>query len=312
MKITIVIPNYNGAELITKNLPKVLEAVKGQKEIEILIPDDASRKEDRQKLMTAVSHARYVSHIPVSLIHNSKNRGFASNVNSGAFASHAEFLMFLNSDVIPKGGFLAPLLEDFKKDSNLFGVGCMEESKEVNSTVLRGRGTARWKRGMVVHQRGDVGKSDTFWVSGGSSMVRASIFKKIGGFDPLYNPFYWEDIDLSYKAQKAGYNILFDKRSVVIHEHDKGVIKKQFTQTEVNVIAYRNQFIFVWKNISSAKLLLSHMLWLPYYILRAIVSFDSAFLFGFCLALLRLPAIINRRVSQKRLWRRHDSDIIRS
>lgn len=310
MKITIVIPNYNGAALIEKNLPKVLDAISGQKDIEIIITDDASTKDEQIKLKGIVRHTKETSNVPVTLIQHKKNSGFASNVNSGAFASGADFLVFLNTDVAPKKGFLTPLLEDFKKHPKLFGVGCMDESIEGEKKVLRGRGTASWKRGFLVHTRGEVNKSDTFWVSGGSSMVRRSMFEKIGGFDPLYNPFYWEDIDLSYKAQKAGFTLLFDNRSIVVHDHAKGAIKKHFSSTEVKTIAYRNQLIFIWKNITDTKLIVSHIFWLPYYLTRALVSLDGAFLLGFCLALSKLPVIINTRARQKRLWKRRDSAII--
>lgn len=310
MKISIVIPNFNGSALLEKNLPKILEAVAPEKNIEIIIADDASTKDEQIKLAGIVRHIRETAGIQITLIQHEKNSGFASNVDSGAAASRAEFLVFLNTDVAPKKGFLVPLLEDFKKDLKLFGVGCMDESIEGEERILRGRGVATWKRGFLVHSKGEVNKSDTFWISGGSSMVRRDMFEKIGGFDPLYNPFYWEDIDLSYKAQKAGYTLKFEKKSIVVHDHARGAIKKHFTASEVKTIAYRNQLTFIWKNITDTRLLISHLAWLPYYIVRAVVSLDGAFLLGFCLALFRLPVIINTRTRQKRLWRRRDSDII--
>lgn len=310
MKISIIIPNYNGAALIEKNLPKVLDAVSDQKDIEVIIADDASRTDEQIKLAGIVRHVKETSKIPVTLIQHKKNKGFASNVDSGAFASNADYLVFLNTDVAPKKGFIKFLLEDFKKNKNLFGVGCMDESIEGNIKVLRGRGTASWKRGFLTHQRGEINKTDTFWVSGGSSMVRRSMFEKIGGLDPLYNPFYWEDIDLSYKAQKAGYDLFFEKRSVVVHDHARGAIKKHFSENDIKTIAYRNQLIFIWKNITDAKLILWHFLWLPYHVAKAAISFDGAFLLGICLALSKLPGIINTRERQKRLWIRRDSEII--
>ena len=51
---------------------------------------------------------------------------------------------------------------------------------------------------------------------------------KLGGFDGLYDPFYWEDIDLSYRAQKSGYKVIFEPKSIVTHEHEKGTVKEMF------------------------------------------------------------------------------------
>ena len=85
------------------------------------------------------------------------------------------------------------------------------------------------------------------------------------------NPFYWEDIDLSYRAQKAGFIVLFEKESIVTHRHEEGAIKRYHTSKKVRVITYRNQFIFAWTNMSDLPLILSHFLWLPYHLLRSIL-----------------------------------------
>ncbi|PJE58197.1 MAG: glycosyltransferase family 2 protein, partial [Candidatus Portnoybacteria bacterium CG10_big_fil_rev_8_21_14_0_10_36_7] len=42
----------------------------------------------------------------------------------------------------------------------------------------------------------------------------------LNGFDELYSPFYWEDIDLSYRAWKTGYTVLFDPQVLVEHHHE--------------------------------------------------------------------------------------------
>ena len=109
------------------------------------------------------------------------------------------YILF-NTDVYPDKDFLTPLLSHFK-DEKVFAVGCMDKSIEGKDVVLRGRGIGVWKRGFLVHEKGEIEKSDTLWVSGGSGAFRKSIWDKLGGLNELYNPFYWEDIDLSYRAQ---------------------------------------------------------------------------------------------------------------
>ena len=179
---------------------------------------------------------------------------------------------------------------------------------KVRIKVLRGSGIGYWHQGFVLHSVGDLISTNTFWVSGGSGAFKSRIWNKLGGLDILFNPFYWEDIDLSYRAMKSGYKLIFEKNSVVIHEHEEGVIKSKFKPKNVQKIVYRNQFFFVWKNITDKKLLLSHLLWLPYHFLTAIVRKDWIFLQGFLLALLQLNrvqihVIKLKNYSQKRMQR---------
>ena len=99
--------------------------------------------------------------------------------------------------------------------------------------------------------------------------LEKSIWDELGGLDILYNPFYWEDIDLSYRARKSGYKTLFENKSVVRHEHEKGSIKNKYNPQDVKKIAYKNQFIFAWKNSDFSTLIYGHF-WLPYHLLKAL------------------------------------------
>jgi len=311
MKIDVVIPNYNGANLIKKNLSDVIKSFGDYKSFSIIIVDDGSDSEDVIKLRSVIDLVNMSSKIPVVLILKEKNGGFSSAVNTGVKNSNADLILLLNSDAAPYKGFLNPILERFKNDPLLFGVGCMDVSIEGKNRVERGRGIGYWKKGILRHKKGEVDKEDTFWISGGSSMVRRDLYEKFGGMDEIYDPFYWEDIDLSYRAQKAGYKIVFESKSKVEHRHDEGAIKKHFKNNKVTTIVYRNQFIFHWKNITDKKLIFSHLFWLPFHLLNAIIRNDKGFMKGFFLALNKMPDIIKRRASQKPSYKKPDKEIIK-
>ncbi len=121
------------------------------------------------------------------------------------------------------------------------------------------------KRIFLCNAAGSLEKRNTLWVSGGSAAFRKSIWVKLTGLNTLYNPFYWEDIDISYRAQKAGYKVIFEKESIVVHDHQQGAIKTIYSDDQIKKIAYRNQFFFVWLNITDMKYICSHILWLPYH-----------------------------------------------
>ncbi|MDP2649867.1 MAG: glycosyltransferase family 2 protein [bacterium] len=297
MTISVVIPNYNGEKILEKNLPKVLDAVG---DAEVIVVDDASADGSLEVLSSYKSK--------IKIIKNEKNLGFSSTVNKGVKEARGEIVILLNTDVAPEKTFLKPLLYDFK-DDNIFAVGCMDKSIEQGTVVFRGRGIGSWKKGFLIHSKGEVNKADTLWVGGGSGAFRKSIWEKLRGFNTLYDPFYWEDIDLSYRALKSGYKIIFEPKSVVIHEHEKGAIKSNYSNFKVKTIAYRNQFIFVWKNATDLNLQFSHLLWLPYHFVKAFVKGDKAFFIGFFTALFRLPKIISSSLEDQRMFILKDSQV---
>lgn len=307
MKIAVIIPNYNGSEIIKKNLPRVIESIKNY-DSEIIIVDDCSQFFDYESLKKNIEAVE--GNIKITLLRNDTNLGFSSSVNKGVTSTNAEYVVLLNSDVSPEKDFLVSPIKILDENQNLFGVGCMDRSIENGKTILRGRGLASWSRGFLIHRRGEVDSNNTFWISGGSSIIRRELFVKLGGFDSIYNPFYWEDIDLSFRARKAGYDILFDNKSIVEHRHLEGAIKKHYSEKQINTIAYRNQIVFVWKNITSYKLLLLNIIWLPYHVVITILRKDVNFIKGFCLALGLLPAIIRKRKKLKKVFTKKDFEVI--
>jgi GT2 family glycosyltransferase len=308
MNISVIIPNYNGESLLKDNLEKVVSELNTYKlgKAEIIVVDDASSDESVIYLNDFVK-----THDNFKVVVNKNNLGFAPTVNLGVKAASGEIIILLNTDVYPEIGFLQPLLKHFS-DEKVFAVGCLDRSVEDNGIILRGRGLGEWKRGFLVHRRGEVDKTNTLWVSGGSSAFRKSIWEKLGGMNELFAPFYWEDIDLSYRALKSGYKVLFEPKSIVVHEHEKGAIKNKYSDFKINKIAYRNQFIFIWGNMTDISLKLMHILWLPIHLVRAITRSDWAFCLGFFEALILLPKVIKFSLLSKRQFILRDFEVIKN
>ncbi len=297
LSVSIVLPNWNGAHLLEKNLPSVLEAAKGA---QIIVSDDNSSDES-----VALLKKRFPE---VTLVEGKVQRGFAGNVNRGVAKATGDIIVLLNTDVRPEVGFLAPLLARFS-DPKVAAVGCLEKSHEPGVVVLRGRGKARWEKGYYIHSRGEVNQDDTAWVTGGSSAFRRSVWNKLGGMDELYNPFYWEDIDLSYQIRKSGFTICFEKKSVVGHFHEEGKIKTSYTKEDVQRLAYRNQFLFLWKNISDMRLWFAHNFWTPIRLLQSVAAGNWLMLQGYVLALVKLPHVWVSRSRASRHWRLKDTSL---
>jgi GT2 family glycosyltransferase len=312
MNISVVIPNYNGMEIMKKNLPYVLamlqEYKKGKKEL--IIVDDGSTKDDSVQFLQRFQEQYTSPDIPVTILFNMKNQGFSPTVNRGVSKAQGEVVILFNTDVRPEKDCLAPALRHFTNEK-VFGVGMMDKSKEGGKTVLRGRGVGKFERGFLMHNAGQLDLTNTLWVSGGSGVFRKSIWDKLGGLNELYTPFYWEDVDLGYRGIKAGYMLVFEKESTVIHEHEEGAIKTLETKKKITSTAFRNQIFFMWLNITDPRLLFSHIVWLPYHVFRALIARDTILLSGLLQAIKTLPKILVSRNRTTKLFHLSDMQVVK-
>ena len=299
MTVSVVIPNYNGFKLLKQNLPKVLARAP---QAEIIVVDDGST--DESVVFLKGNFPR------IKLIEKVHNHGFATSVNLGVRAAYGDIVFLLNSDAVPQKGFLPPLLAQFKEREDLFAVGCLDQSIEGEKVTERGRGVGRFERGFLAHGRGEINQTNTLWASGGSSAFRKRMWEQLGGMDELYDPFYWEDIDLSYRALKSGFAVVFEPKSVVRHMHEEGSIAKSFTSTQINTISYRNQIMFVWKNITDRRIILEHLIWMPYHLLRSLLTGEWVLVRGFFAAFRRLPKILKQRRIAEKLFTRTDRQVL--
>jgi len=240
-----VIPNYNGEKLLRKNLALLLEAKKDKvNQIkEIIVVDDGSVDKSVSLVKKEFPEVKLIKH--------TKNRGFSAAVNTGARTSKGSLILLINNDVIPEKGFLKKALRHFKK-RKVFAVSLHEKGY--------GWAKGKFQDGYILHAPGVEGEKvqETFWVNGGSGVFRRDIWMELGGMDEnLLSPFYWEDIDLSYRAAKRGYKLLWEPGAIVHHKHETTI--GLFPKKQVERIRERNHLLFIWKNLTSPILMRRHI-----------------------------------------------------
>jgi GT2 family glycosyltransferase len=245
IEVSVVIPNYNGADLIAENLPLVLKAKANRKNliVEIVVVDDCSKDESVRLIKKFFKEVKLVKH--------KKNRGFSAAVNTGVRSATGNYIVLLNNDVYPDSQFLEKVLPLFE-DENLFAVSFHEKGW--------GRSRGVFENGFVELKPGRRGKKPkpTFFVNAGGAIYRRSVWKELGGMDEVvYSPFYWEDVDISYRAAKRGYKLLWSPHAVVSPNLSATVAK--FPKKKVSRIQERNQLLFIWKNITSWHLTRKHI-----------------------------------------------------
>lgn len=292
--ISIIIPVYKNKELFLKLLNSNMPFIE---DYEIIIVDDASDEQIGSVIRKDFPDIRVIEH--------DKNMGFAPTVNDGAKAASGTYLMFLNSDVKILKHFSTKLTKNFD-DPDVFAVSFMQIEKDGSKV---GKNILFFRDGFPQHSKAtDLKLGLNGWAEGGSCIVRKDYFEKLGGFNELYAPFYWEDIDLSYRAYSRGWKVLFDPEIVVEHHHES-TIGTFFTRRKINTIAHRNQCIFTWCNMTDTSLLKDHLKLLPKHTIRSLMSGKPEFITGLVQAVLRLPEVRLHRSRKANKQRRSDKDI---
>ncbi|MEK7079547.1 MAG: glycosyltransferase family 2 protein [Patescibacteria group bacterium] len=277
--ISVVIPTFKNIEELIVNLKHNLPFFKGCEVIVVNDNPDESIKKSLEMFPQIV------------LIENHTNLGFAGTAHKGITHAKHDYIMLLNSDVILNDSSYMNAVTSMQKNQNIFAISFAQ--KEKNGTTV-GKNSIYWKDGFFQHKKAsDLKKGVNGWAEGGSCMINKKLYKEIGGFDPIYAPFYWEDIDLSYRAWKAGYQVFFDPEIIVTHYHESTIVK-YFSSEFIRTIAYRNQFIFIWKNIEDNALLLAHVSRVKWS-LPVMIFKNHEYVKGFWSALLLLPIIMQKR-----------------
>ena len=112
---SVVIPNWNGRDLLSKYLPSVIEAMAGHPDNEVIVVDNGSEDGSAQFVRENFPSVRLVA--------LDRNLGFGGGSNEGFRAAKNDIVVLLNSDMRVEPDFLAPLLEGFS-DETVFSVAC--------------------------------------------------------------------------------------------------------------------------------------------------------------------------------------------
>ena len=275
--ISVVIPVYKNKSLFIKNLEKNIRFLKN---CQIIIVNDNPQKKIKKEIEDSIKKKRQIYNLVI--IENKKNLGFGQSVNIGVTKAKGKYLMLLNSDVVLQDKSFLKAIDYFKKDKSLFAVSFAQIEK--NGEIV-GKNRIFWEKGFYQHQEEkDLSFGETGWAEGGSCIIDLQKFNRLGGFNPIFSPFYWEDIDLSYQAKKHGFKVIFDPKIKVVHHHQT-TIGKYFKKSVIEKIAFCHQFLFTWKNIENWKKLAQHLFFLPYYFIFFALKGKTSFFFGFIQAL---------------------------
>ena len=246
MKISVVVTNWNGKALLKKNLETIIK--NSSQAQEIILADDASSDD-------SLKYAKLIQkkYPKLKIISHKKNLGFGANTNDAINRSIGDLVVLLNNDIYPYPNYIFHSLKHFK-NPKVLGVGFAESGHENWARFM-------WKGGYLQHEPGITNIHKTHisgWVSGGSSIIRKTLFQKLGGFDSVYKPFYSEDLDIGYRAWKSGYTLLWEPKSIVEHHHESTISK--FSKSLLNYVKERNRLLNTLRLIDNPHMLRQNQL----------------------------------------------------
>jgi N-acetylglucosaminyl-diphospho-decaprenol L-rhamnosyltransferase len=200
----------------------------------------------REQVDQLVVIANVPGSVPTGIVavHNERPLGYGANVNKGAALTTAELVLAANPDAVPEPDAVGAL-RAFMAAHPRCGVagprmvypdGTLQRSRRRFPTVI-GTIVRRTPLRRVLPQRRHyhldedqpVEPIEADWMLGGFLLLRRSMLDELGGFDERFR-LYGEDIDLQYRAQRAGWERWYVPQAVVRHEHQAETDKRWLTR----------------------------------------------------------------------------------
>ena len=242
--VSIVIPVYNQFDYTYNCIKSIINNTKDIN-YEIILADDNSN--DLTQNISSVING-------LKIIRNTENKRFLLNCNNAAQFARGKYIHFLNNDTQVQENWLSSLVELIEKDNEIGMVG----SKLVYPDgKLQEAGGILWKDGSAwnygngsdpnLPEFNYVKEAD--YISGASILIRSELWKKLGGFDELFVPAYCEDSDLAFSVRKAGYKVVYQPRSVVVHFEGISNGKDVTSGLKAYQVENSRKFFSKWKEV---------------------------------------------------------------
>lgn len=253
-KVSVVILNWNGAEMLRTFLPSVVRFT-DEEVAEVCVADNGSTDNSVEIVKNEFPSVR--------LIHFSENYGFAEGYNKALELLDTEYVVLLNSDVEVTENWIMPVLSFMEANPDV--AACQPK-------ILSYKDKSRFEyagaaggyidkygypfcRGRIFdYLEPDNGQYDSpaevFWTSGAAMFVRRNLYIEVGGLDSRFFA-HMEEIDLCWRLLSRGYRLMCIPESKVYHVGGATLKKENPRKTYLN---FRNNLLMMYKNLSSDEL----------------------------------------------------------
>lgn len=240
VKMSVIIPNWNGADL----LKICLASLKKQsfKDFELIVVDNGSTDKSIELIRKDYPSAKIVT--------LDTNTGFAFAVNSGINHALSDYIVLINNDTKLDPNCLNVFYQTAqrKKDYSMFAAKMLNfyDPKKIDSagTYITAVGHANGRGWQQADSKEYSKAEEIFLVSGGGALFKRQLFDVVGQFDSNYFA-YFEDVDLCLRAQLQGFKAWYEPRAIIYHVH-KATSRRNQAFTEY--LQFRNMTITILKD----------------------------------------------------------------
>ena len=245
--VSIIVVNWNGERYLKKLLSILENQTYPKDKYKIIVVDNNSTKDDSINFVK--------SNFPkIKLIENSKNDGFAGGCNIGIVNSRSDYYLLINNDTKPKLDWLEELVKcTFNKKNVGAIVSKVLFDKAGKENIINNAGSTlfpdkQWPVEEIGANQPDGPEfnkeREITALCGASVLLSKKMLEDIGIFDESFF-MYFEDTDLSWRGQKAGWKFYYCPTSIVLHEHSGSSVEHSDFWT---FFVTRNRLLVMWKH----------------------------------------------------------------
>ena len=293
--MSIVVLNLNGRRHLSPLLAYLAQQT--VRDFELILVDNGSHDDS----IPLVEQGCAAYSIPLQLIRNAANAGFAPACNQGLAIACADWVAMLNNDTRPEKAWLEQLLAATAAGPRVGMVASkmlrFHRPDQIDSAgiAVDWAGIAWDRRGGEVDTPGEHALVEVFGPCGGAALYNRQMMLDLGGFDADFFA-YLEDVDFAWRARLAGWRCLFQPQARVLHAHsstlgDASPFKR--------FLLGRNKVWLLAKNLPDADLWMQGPVMAGYDVLAAGYGFvqrgDLASLRGRLAGMAGLPRIWAKR-----------------
>ena len=255
--VSIVVPALRAGKELERCLASLAAALSLRSGLdEVLLVDDSGSSSVAQWAVAGAPFARVVD--------TGQNLGFARALGAGLAQAQRELAFSLNSDAAVRPGFLDPLAAALRPPEVFAAVPRVlrrGESERVESLVRLELSDGRVRvRQPCVEVPAEAAPAQALrairpvpFALGGAFLARTAELLESGGFDPLFEPFYLEDVDLGWRAWRNGRRCVHVPESVVEHTN-QGTIGEVVPRDLALDAIEKNLLLFQWKHLDGEAL----------------------------------------------------------